>query len=185
MNSKAKQLPISYYGDPVLRKKAEEITEFNDELRLLAQDMIHTMDLSRGCGLAAPQVGKSLRLFVIRADNEEYDEQNIYRVQPIVFVNPKIKMLTEEVDGLEEGCLSIPGIRGLVWRPIKIQVNYFDLEGKPQEAIFEDFMARVVMHENDHINGVLYIDRMDRKERKALKDRLKELELEYKKKKGK
>ncbi len=166
------KLPICYYGDPVLRKKGEKVVEITDDLRRLVADMIETFDENNGIGLAAHQVGKPLALFVLRKYiHREDDKWDV--TEPIVYINPKILEYSDEMWVEEEGCLSIPKIRLPVERPVRIKVEATDLEGKRFVEELEWQNARVVMHENDHINGVLYIDRVEEKFRKPAEAALK------------
>ncbi len=172
------KLKISYYGDPILRKKAKPIEEVTDELRKLAEDMLVTMDENNGIGLAAPQVGRGIRLFILR-NYEELEDGQIRLTEPQAFINPKITLVGEETQVDTEGCLSIPGIRAEVVRPLKIVVEATDLDGRKFTEEVEGYKARVILHENDHINGVLFIDRLDPKERKALEPDLRAIKKKY------
>lgn len=175
-------LPLAYYGNPILRKKGARVNEINDELRQLVADMIETMRKTNGIGIAAPQVHKSLALFVTEvpikaSDDPEDDEWLPGEVR--VFINPKILSHSEEKWHRGEGCLSIPGVYGIVERPITIRVRATDLEGNEFEEDLSWLDARAVMHENDHINGVLYIDRMLPNDRKALEEKLMQIKRRY------
>lgn len=168
-------LPLAYYGDPVLRKKADLVPEITDEIRQLVEEMVETMDASRGVGLAAPQVHHSLRLFVIRDPIET--EDGSYEMGDVrVFINPKLSLPSKEKWTAPEACLSIPTLRSDVERPKEITVEYTSLDGTVTEERFSGWAARVVMHENDHINGVLFIDRLNEKERSKLNQALHHLE---------
>jgi peptide deformylase len=159
------KLPLAYYGDAVLRKKAAPLEKITDEIRELVQNMIETMHAHNGIGLAAPQVNHSVALFITYAPHEQPDGSMTYG--PIkVFINPKLSQPSDEEWSHSEACLSLPGLSGDVFRPKKISVTYLTLEG---ETITEDFAgwpARVIMHENDHLNGVLFVDRLEVNERK-------------------
>lgn len=135
-------------GEEILRKKCREIDEVTDRIRLILDDMVDTMHDAMGVGLAAPQVGIMRRMFVA-----EPEPGRLY-----FFVNPEITMMEGSVEG-EEGCLSVPGKGGLVERPQKITIRGLDRDGNPQEYTFEDFDARVMCHEYDHLDGILYIDK--------------------------
>lgn len=150
-------LPIVTYDDELLRKKTEEITENSDSLQELISDMFETMYNSSGVGLAAPQVGRSLRLFVMDADaiTEDIDEPD---VGPMVFINPEIISATGEKVKMEEGCLSIPDVRDDVKRPEKITVRYLDRGFNEHETSFEGWLSRIIQHETDHLNGILFLD---------------------------
>lgn len=173
------ELPLAYYGDPVLRKKVCPVEEITDEIRQLAQDMIDTMRANNGIGLAAPQVHRSLALFVtetpIPSKDEATGEMNWLPGPVRVYVNPKIIAYSQEQWTNEEGCLSIPGIYGPVTRPVAIKIQATDLDGKEIEEEFQWLDARCIMHENDHINGVLFIDRLHGKERTEVEPKLRAL----------
>ncbi|MBQ3943924.1 MAG: peptide deformylase [Elusimicrobia bacterium] len=143
-------LEIVKYGDPVLRKKAEPITEITDDMVQLAEDMLETMYAAPGVGLAGPQVGKSLQICVI-------DVVPDGKRTPIVLINPKVLSGEDKVE-LEEGCLSFPKIYEKVKRWNKIQVEYTDLKGKINRVEVEGFLAKAFQHEIDHLNGKVFID---------------------------
>lgn len=166
---KTKVLPLAYYGDPILRKQAEPIEEITDEIRQLAQDMIETMHVCYGAGLAAPQVHRSIRMFIIFNSHDEAAE-------PVVLINPKISNPSKRLVSESEGCLSIPFIREDVQRPDAITVEYTTLEGKQVIKECSGIEARIIMHENDHINGVLFIDRLTKKVRSEIDPILKTIE---------
>jgi len=158
-------LQIRYYGDKILRVKCKPVEKITDEIRTLAANMIETMDAAKGAGLAAPQVGLDLRIFVLR--------------NPIVYINPILSNLSHEKETDTEGCLSIPGLRAEVDRPLKIRVEAMGIDGVPFAEEVEGYNARVRMHENDHLNGVLYIDRLKLRARKKLEPALKEIQKKY------
>lgn len=168
-------LPLAYYGDPVLRRKADVIDHVTDDIKKLVEEMIETMDASDGVGLAAPQVHHSIRLFVIRTPIET-GEDNFDLGEVKVFINPKLSLPSKETWKAGEGCLSIPGIRMDVERPKEITVEYTTLDGKLLKHRFSGWEARVIMHENDHINGVFFVDRLSSKERSELAPFLQGLE---------
>ena len=171
-------LKIYYYGHPILRKRCEPVTEITDEIRKLAQDMIETMDKNDGIGLAAPQVGHSIRMFVLR--NYVFTEDGQWTVsEPKVYINPKLSSPGEEKAIDTEGCLSLPGLRLQVERPDKITVEAMALDGTIFVEELEGYNARVRMHENDHINGVLFSDRVDVNTRKKIEPILKEIKKKY------
>jgi len=153
-------LPIRIYPDPVLRVKCREVTELDDKLRKLAADMVETMHVAPGVGLAAPQVGVELRLAVVDTSVGE-DPSQIH-----ILINPQI-VRREGLETESEGCLSLPGISDKVDRPTAITVRATDLEGKPMEINAEGWLARVVCHEIDHLDGILFTDHLRglRKER--------------------
>jgi len=156
-------LKVRKYGDPVLRRRASEVGEITPEIRKLVDDMVETMYDEVGIGLAAPQVGIALRLVVI-ADDETRD------VRPLV--NPVIVDRSGERTA-EEGCLSIPGIFALVNRAAWVRVEARDLDGQPVTIEGRDLLARVLQHEIDHIDGVLFIDRLDPLTRDRIKRKIK------------
>lgn len=176
------KLPLAYYGHPILRKKTAPLTEITDEIRQLVADMEETMQEHNGCGLAAPQVHRSIALFITSFPRYDEDE-NLLPGEIRVFINPKIISRNQELDTHSEGCLSIPRIREEVIRPTKITVQAKNLEGEEFIEEFEDFDARVVMHENDHLNGVLFIDRLPPKKKKELEKPLREINQKYNPKK--
>lgn len=150
-------LPIVTYDDELLRKETKKITENSDSLQQLIGDMFETMYNSNGVGLAAPQVGRLLRLFVMDADTitEDLDEPD---VGAMVFINPEIVSTGGEKVRMEEGCLSIPEVRDDVKRPEKVTIRYMDRDFEEQEASFDGWLSRIIQHETDHLNGVLFLD---------------------------
>lgn len=161
------KLKLAYYGAPVLRKKGALIDKIDESLHQLIEAMIEVMDANNGCGLAAPQVHHSKALFITRipvyADEVMVDPGKVR-----VFINPKIISYSDEMWACGEACLSIPGLSKTVVRPMEVVFEYTDLEGKKQEERFSEFDAHVMMHENDHINGVLYVDRLPPKIKKEI-----------------
>jgi peptide deformylase len=141
-------LDVLIYPNPALRAEASEVTDWDDGLRRLIIDMWETMYISKGVGLAAPQVGVSKRLVVIEYEGERY-----------VLINPSI-MEEEGSERAEEGCLSFPGIYEDVCRPSRIRVAYWDEAGERRDKVIEGFLARVFAHEIDHLSGRLFIDRL-------------------------
>src|ERR1700733_734328 len=153
------KLPLAYYGDPILRKKTVPVLELNEEIRQLVADMVETMRASNGVGLAAPQIHRSLSIFITCVPQEQPDGKWIPG-KLRVFINPKILSVTKETEVHSEGCLSIPKIYGEVERPFKVTVRATDLNGYTFEEEFSGLEACCVLHENDHINGVLFVDRI-------------------------
>jgi peptide deformylase len=153
------KLTIRTYPDPVLKAVAQEFSEITDEDRKLAQDMLETMFAGNGVGLAAPQVGVSRRLIVCSPEFK--------RGKEYVFFNPKILSATGRELG-PEGCLSLPGISGEVVRATHVEFEALDLKGRKIQMKLDDFFARVVQHEIDHLDGVLYVDRVKFSDRKNL-----------------
>lgn len=139
--------------DPILRKKSKLVTNYNDRLKTLVEDMYETMDQAYGVGLAAPQIGILKRLIVV--DNREEEEEKGLR---FYMINPEIiEREGEEVS--MEGCLSVPGKQGTVKRAKNIKVKYNDLDGNEKIMEAEDFLARIIQHETDHLDGILYTDK--------------------------
>ena len=160
--------PIVVYGDPVLKKRAEDIEQGSLDVKTLAADMFETMYGASGVGLAAPQIGKSIRMFVI--DGEPMDEA--LKDFKKVFINPEILEEEGEEWAFEEGCLSIPGIRADVFRPEKLRIRYYDEDWKEHEELFEGVAARIIQHEYDHIEGVLFTDHLSGLKKRLLKSKL-------------
>ncbi len=171
-------LPLVYYGDSRLRKKCEPITEISQEVLDLAQNLRDTVDEYHGAGLAAPQVGVLLQMFVVLYAGEDEQGDPILG-EPTFFLNPKLSNPSSEEILEEEGCLSIPGAYGKVLRPHSITVEAMDLKGNIFTEEVSGWRARAIMHENDHINGVLYPDRMTKRRRKLLEPALKQIKKQY------
>ncbi|AJM77517.1 peptide deformylase [Rathayibacter toxicus] len=152
-------LPIRISGEPVLHCPATAVTTFDDELRTLVADMFDTMDTAPGVGLAGPQVGVALRLFVYDYPADETPRRGV-AINPELFVTPAPLGAADE-DTEAEGCLSFPGERFPLRRPEKAILRASDLEGTPFEIVTEGWFARVLQHEFDHLNGILYTDRLE------------------------
>lgn len=172
------KLKVFYYGDPVLRGKAAAIQEITPEIVQLAHDMIETMIAHNGIGLAGPQVGKLLRIIVIREEMLGSDGNYVLGA-PEVIINPVISSPSKEMEPMLEGCLSLPRLHIEVTRPKKIHIRYQNLKGEFIEETLDTFRGRMMMHENDHLNGVLTIDRMDPKERKKIEPYLRAIKDKY------
>lgn len=173
-------LPIVAYGDSVLRKETEEIKEGSDISKLLT-DMFETMYKAKGVGLAAPQIGEAVRLFIVDASpfaddeaetEEEQKELNQLKEFKKVFINPIIEAESGEKWAFEEGCLSIPGVREDVERKSKVTISYFDENWKLHEESYSGLAARVIQHEYDHIEGVLFTDYLKPLKKRMLKRKL-------------
>lgn len=154
---------IARMGHPVLREQARELSMSeigSPEVRRLIDDMIETMHEYSGIGLAAPQIHEPIQLAIIEFEDENprYGKTGGQALQ--VFINPKITVIDATEQGFWEGCLSVPDLRGLVYRARKIQVDYLDQDGKPQTKVAEGFLATVFQHELDHLAGTLFIDRV-------------------------
>ena len=166
-----KTFDVVLFPDPVLRRETEEITAFDDELRGVVEAMFERMFESQGVGLAAPQVGLSMRLFVL---NDEGDRDKPER--NLALINPTIKSFGGKKTRHEEGCLSLPGVHADITRPEKCVVHHFDVEGNEVEKEYDGFVARIIQHEYDHLQGVLLVDRMtpsDKLRNRAAVDELK------------
>jgi len=160
--------PIVKYGDPILEKPAKTITQFDAELEELAEDMFASMYAAQGVGLAAPQIGKSIRLAVVDVTSGKNPEAKI------VLVNPEI-IHGEGEKREEEGCLSIPGFRGYVVRPQFVTIKAQDIKGEPFEIRGEDLLARAFCHEIDHLNGILFIQHLSMLKRDLIRRKIKKL----------
>jgi peptide deformylase len=163
--------PIVIYGSPILRKVSEDISKDYKGLKTLVDDMFDTMEVSEGVGLAAPQIGKAIRLFVIDASPFAEDDPSLEGFRK-AFINPKIVERTGELCGYVEGCLSLPEIREEIERPSIIKIQYYDENFNYSEEIYDGVKARIIQHEYDHIEGVLLIDRVSAIKKKLLKGKL-------------
>jgi len=161
-------LKLRKYGDPVLRKKAEEIPAIDEEIRKLASDMLETLKSIGGIGLAGNQVGVAKRIFVIDRTHIDGEEE------PIILINAELLESSGD-QVIEEGCLSAPGIYENVTRPNKVRVRALNLEGKKVEIEGEGLMSRALLHEIDHLNGVLFIDHLSTIKRKLLGKKLRKI----------
>ena len=169
-------LPIVAYGDPVLRKVGEDISPDYAGLAQLIADMFETMNNASGIGLAAPQVGKSIRLFIVDgtsySEDEDYPELKDFKK---VFINARIISEDGDIWSFNEGCLSIPKIREDVNRPPRICIRYMDENFLEHEDVFEGIAARIIQHEYDHIEGRLFVDRIKPLRRTLLKGKLNDI----------
>lgn len=171
-------LPIVAYGDPVLKKKAKEISEDYPKLEELIDNMWDTMYNAYGVGLAAPQVGLPIRLFMIDpapfADDEELDEEEIERLKNMrkVFINPVITEEKGEEWAFSEGCLSIPEIREDIFRKPEITIEYYDENFNKHTETYAGLAARVIQHEYDHIEGILFTDKLSSLKKRLIKSKL-------------
>ena len=179
-------LPILEYGDPILRAKGKPIDNIDDRIRELAANMIETMHAANGVGLAAQQVGEALQLTVLdvsviedrpstlKVDGKDIDPK---AAMPLVLINPEIKLHDATEMGVE-GCLSFPEVTGDIERAKSVIVRAQTLEGSTIEIETSGFLARAIQHEGDHLNGILFIDRMNSAAKAALSSRLKRLQKE-------
>lgn len=168
-------LPIYIYGMPVLRKIAHDIPSDYPQLDNLISDMWDTLAQSEGIGLAAPQIGKDIRLVVIDLDvlSEDFPEYKDFRK---VYINGHILEFDDsEIETLEEGCLSLPGLHERVTRPTRIKVKYFDENFVEHDEWVEGYLARVIQHEFDHLEGVVFADRLSPLRKQLVKNKLKSL----------
>lgn len=165
-------LPIVTYDDDVLRKEAAPVKKNSTELQELIDDMFDTMYNADGVGLAAPQIGKLQRIFIADADvyAEKENEEQAYG--PITMINPKITVKSDETIAMEEGCLSIPDVMGTVSRPVEITVEFKDRDFNDQSMEVDGHLARVIQHEIDHLDGVLFLDHLSYFKRKLLASKL-------------
>ena len=181
-------LPILQYGDPVLRAKGTRVEEIDDRIRELIANMIETMHAANGVGLAAQQIGEALQLTVLdisqvedrpstlKLNGKEADPKS---AMPLVLINPEIELLDETEVGTE-GCLSFPEVTGEIERAKSVRARAQTLEGGIIEIEASGFLARAIQHEDDHLNGILFIDRMNSAAKAALSSRLKRLQKETK-----
>jgi len=174
-------LPIVAYGSPILKKEAEEIDENYEKLDELIENMFETMYEASGVGLAAPQIDKSIRLFIVDASPFAEDEEGNEETDPKaaglkgfkkVFINPIIEEETGEEWPFAEGCLSIPNIREEVLRQEKIKISYYDENWEFHEEEYEGYAARIIQHEYDHVEGILFTDYLSPLKKRMLKKKL-------------
>ena len=156
--------PIRLFGDPILATRAQEVDSFDKEIRQLVTDLTDTMLDAPGAGLAAPQIGVSLRVFTWAIDDEVGH-----------LINPVLTLGAEEQDG-DEGCLSIPGLTYNCKRAFHVVANGFTMHGEPVEIVGEELLARIFQHETDHLNGILFVDRLEKEMRKKALFDIKESE---------
>jgi peptide deformylase len=170
--------PIVAYGDPVLRKECRDIQKGEIDIKKLADDMFETMYSASGVGLAAPQIGKAIRMFVVDGhqinENLEDDEERNPSLENFkkVFINAEV--LDEEGNewSYEEGCLSIPDVRAEVYRPENVTIKYLDTDWNEHTETFDDMAARIIQHEYDHIDGILFTDHISPLKKQMLKKKL-------------
>ncbi len=173
-------LPISVYGDKILRAKAKQIDSIDDQLIVDIQNMFATMRKADGIGLAANQVNMNKAFFVIDISPVEGYE----KIKPVVMINPKIILESDETEFMEEGCLSLPNLRADVERPSSIKVRYLDTDENEIEIESDELFARVILHEYDHLIGKMIPDRVNSGLQKTINEKLKkiinrELEIDY------
>ncbi len=181
-------LPISYFGDPVLRTKGERVENFDAELARFSADMLETMRDARGIGLAAQQVGRALQFFVADLRPEKGAEPPDFTwsfdgkpgapldtFMPLCAANAQLEILPDDEWLYEEGCLSFPGLRGEVARREKVRMRYQDLSGATHEIVCDGLFARCLQHEHDHCQGVLFIDRMEPRDLARIRNKVVQL----------
>ncbi len=164
MKKKPRILSIAQLGNPIIRFTAKEVKDIKDvKIQELIDSMIATCVDSSGVGIAAPQVYEDARIFIVASTpSDRYPKAP--KMPPTAIINPKIISYSKKTKKDWEGCLSIPGIRGLVPRHTSVKVEFFDREGKKQSKTFKDFVARIVQHEYDHLDGIVFLDRTDSKD---------------------
>jgi peptide deformylase len=162
---------VRCYPDPFLRQRAAEVSEINEGIRALIEQMFKAMEDEKGIGLAAPQIGVGKRVIVISVEEKHFDR--------LALINPEILHLSEETDVMEEGCLSVPGVNADVRRPLEAVVRGITRSGRLVEISAKGLLARVLQHEIDHLNGTLFIDRLTGKARKGVERELAAAEKRY------
>ena len=176
-------LPIIQFGDPILRKRCQDVGEVTEEIEMLVENMIETMHEAHGVGLAAPQVGQSLRLAVVDVSHDpdcvsvlkvNGEDTKVMDIMPLAFINPRFEKGGAR-ERLEEGCLSIQEVRAEVQRPGMVKGIFPQLDGSELELETDGLLARVIQHETDHLNGVLFIDRVSAATKLMLRRELKRL----------
>ena len=182
-------LRVTQFGEPILRKAGELITEFNAELAELANNMVATMYDEEGIGLAAQQIGQALQICVVDVRppegaevhfNYSYDGKQppLDLFMPLAICNPKITIIDENEDVYEEGCLSFPGVNGKVDRPIGVRCEFQDVQGNPHIIEADGLLGRCILHEVDHLNGELFIDKMYKRDLLKNQAKIKKLKRE-------
>jgi peptide deformylase len=161
-------IPIRVFGDKILRQKTKPIKDIDDDLINFIANMYKTMEQAHGIGLAANQVGLDKSVFIVDISHVEGYE----KFTPITFINPTIKSFSDEISSFNEGCLSLPNLRGEVNRPKAIEIVYYDINMKEQKIEADDLLARVIQHEYDHLQGILFTDRLDKNLKEKIKPEL-------------
>jgi peptide deformylase len=176
-------LSLVSYGSPILRQRCQTVGTVDDRIRCLAADMLETMVAEHGVGLAAPQVGEGLRLAVIDVSHDPEcvsyfrvngEDADLSSRMPLVFINPELE-LGDEMESENEGCLSIPGVRAPVKRPVDVKATLPQLDGSVLVVETDGLLARALQHEVDHLNGILFVDRLAPVAKVQMKNRLKRL----------
>jgi peptide deformylase len=182
-------LRVTQYGEPILRKVGKPITKFDAALAELADDMVDTMYDEEGIGLAAQQVDRALQICVVDVRppedaeitfNYSFDGKQppLDLFMPMAIINPKVTIIDASEDAYEEGCLSFPGVNGNVDRPVGVRCEFQDTEGNPHVIEADGLLGRCILHEVDHLNGQLFIDRMDKRDLKKNEAKIKKLKRE-------
>ena len=178
---------IVIFGDPVLRKKCDLVKNFSEDINSLVDDMLETMVSAEGIGLAAPQIGVPMQLAVVdvshdpecisylRVDGKDVD---LLDMMPLIFVNPELEFDGEK-DVMDEGCLSFPEIRGEVTRPYEVKAKVQLINGNTVTIETDGLLSRAIQHETDHLNGILFIDRMSAATKIALRGKVKKMQRDY------
>ena len=151
-------------GNPILRRTAKEVSKeeiLSENIQNLIDEMWNVMEKAGGIGLAAPQIGISIQLAVIKLESSSDRYENLEDSEEFIIFNPELEVINSEKQGFWEGCLSVPGLRGYVKRPKKLKISYLNEKAEKKEVIVEDFLATVFQHELDHLFGYLYVDRLD------------------------
>lgn len=163
--------PITVYGDPLLRKKAKPVDINDEKLKEIIENMWETMYYSDGVGLAAPQVGKSIRIFMVDASSGADEEPELKDFKK-VFINPEVIETTGDKWVMNEGCLSLPEIREDVLRPDVVRIKYLDENFEEHDEVYSGFAGRIIQHEYDHLEGILFIDYLSPLRKRLLKGKL-------------
>jgi peptide deformylase len=169
-------LPIVTYNDPILRKETKPIQENSESLQRLIDEMFETMYNSNGVGLAAPQIGQDIQLFVMDADVMTEEHENEENLGPLVFINPEILAKEGEKIKMEEGCLSIPEVRDDVARPERITVSFQNRDFETEQMTVSGWVSRVIQHEYDHLQGILFLDYLSAFRRRLHRSALKKIQ---------
>lgn len=155
-----KNIGIRIVGDPILEKRCKNIKVLNDECKEIIDDLKETLKFTGGFGIAAPQIGINKKIVVINVDPEKCNYQDVEKIDNLVLINPVWKKMSDEKYIEYEGCLSVPEIRGKVERYYKIELEYFDENFNKQVKVLSGFSARVVQHECDHLNGIIFLNKV-------------------------
>jgi peptide deformylase len=170
--------PLVYYGDSRLRKKCQRVETISPDVEKLAADLIESVEAYHGAGLAAPQIGELVQMFVITYTGTDEEGAPIMG-DPEIYINPRIVSYSDEKITIEEGCLSVPGLRAPVERSVSIKIESQRLDGSLREETVDGWRARVILHEYDHLNGSLFIDRTSKKMRNILDAGLRSIKKKY------